>query len=196
MMQWCAFAKPYTFSFPTSSTMFLNPESCIGKGSWILMDFWHFWTFLYYAFNASDKVSTNTNCSVFAEFYVFLHSVEPYDTQSVFRRTLASPLLEVEDIGSVDGYCTVWTTWESDAWQPFAKNYIKNNDMLNYLHVYEIYATVAVWLMTRSQNDRRCNGSRRPPSAQACWQFQANHITVEYVSYIKHIFCLPADMSC
>lgn len=60
----------------------------------------------------------------------------------------------------------VWTTWESDAWQAFA-NYIKNfqesNYILNHLHVYEIYATTAVFADHGIAEDARVQDDRQLP---------------------------------
>ena len=90
----------------------------------------------------------------------------------------------------------VWTTWESDAWQAFA-NYIKNYQESNYIYWIICMFTKSMPLQPFgwSRNRRRCKGSRRPPSAEACWQISVNHNTVEYVSYIKHTF-LFVDISC
>lgn len=184
--QWCAFAKPYTFSFPTSSMMFLNLESCTGKGSWIFMDFWHFWMFLDYALNA------NMNCSVFADF-VFLTLPGAKCTQSVFSGILwLHPCWRLRTPDQ--SMAIVWTTWESDAWQAFAnyiKNYQESNYILNYLHVYEIYATAAVWLITESQ---KMQGFKTTAKCRSMLTISVNHNTVEYVSYIKHTF-LFVDIS-
>lgn len=89
----------------------------------------------------------------------------------------------------------VWTTWESDAWQAFAnyiKNYQESNYILNYLHVYEIYATAAVWLITESQ---KMQGFKTTAKCRSMLTISVNHNTVEYVSYIKHTF-LFVDISC
>ena len=136
-------------------------KAALGKdleSSWIFDIFGCSWT--------TRSMRTWTAQFLLTLFFNFTWS--QMDAVSVFRHTLASPLLEVEDTGSVDGYCL--SNLRIRRLASSILRIIKNQTI--YWIICMFTKSMPLQPFGWSRNRRRCKGSRRPPSAESCWQFQ------------------------